>query len=85
LLTKTIVTVGRDLGIEVVAEGIEQQRQLTELVEMGCAFGQGFAIARPMAADGVEAMLSSDPSQPARARVSKAGAALAGPPAETPD
>jgi diguanylate cyclase (GGDEF)-like protein len=75
LLTKTIVAVGRDLGIEVVAEGIEQQRQLTELVEMGCGFGQGFALARPMAAAGVEAMLRSDPSQPGRARVSKAGAA----------
>jgi diguanylate cyclase (GGDEF)-like protein len=75
LLTKTIVAVGRDLGIEVVAEGIEQQRQLAELVEMGCAYGQGFALARPMAAAGVEAMLRDDPNQPARARVSKAGAA----------
>jgi diguanylate cyclase (GGDEF)-like protein len=75
LLTKTIVAVGRDLGIEVVAEGIEQQRQLTELVEMGCGLGQGFALARPMAAAGVEAMLRSDPNQPARGRVSKAGAA----------
>jgi len=75
LLTKTIVAVGRDLGIEVVAEGIEQQRQLTELIEMGCGLGQGFALARPMAAAGVEAMLRSDPNQPARPRVSKAGAA----------
>ncbi|HUN31161.1 MAG TPA: sensor domain-containing phosphodiesterase [Trebonia sp.] len=75
LLTKTIVAVGRDLGIEVVAEGIEQQRQLTELVEMGCGLGQGFALARPMAASGVEAMLGADPNQPARPRVSKAGAA----------
>ena len=48
LLTRTIAQVGRDLGIEVVAEGIEQPRQLAELTEMGCAYGQGFLVARPM-------------------------------------
>ena len=54
LLTRTIVQVGRDLGMQVVAEGIEQPRQLAELTEMGCGYGQGFLVARPMAARGVE-------------------------------
>ncbi len=49
LLTRTIVQVGRDLGMQVVAEGIEQPRQLAELREMGCGYGQGFLVARPMA------------------------------------
>ena len=57
LLTKTIVAVGRDLGMQVVAEGIEQPRQLAELKEMGCGYGQGFLVARPMAAAGVEALI----------------------------
>ena len=57
LLTRTIVQVGRDLGMQVVAEGIEQPRQLAELKEMGCGFGQGFLVARPMAAPGVEALI----------------------------
>ncbi len=57
LLTKTIVQVGRDLGMQVVAEGIEQPRQLAELKEMGCGYGQGFLVARPMAAPGVEALI----------------------------
>jgi diguanylate cyclase (GGDEF)-like protein len=57
MLTKTIVQVGRDLGMQVVAEGIEQPRQLAELREMGCGYGQGFLVARPMAAPGVESLI----------------------------
>jgi diguanylate cyclase (GGDEF)-like protein len=57
MLTRTIVQVGRDLGMQVVAEGIEQPRQLAELREMGCGYGQGFLVARPMAAPGVEALI----------------------------
>jgi len=57
LLTRTIVTVGGDLGMQVVAEGIEQPRQLAALREMGCGFGQGFLVARPMAATNVESLI----------------------------
>jgi EAL domain-containing protein (putative c-di-GMP-specific phosphodiesterase class I) len=58
LLTRTVVQVGRDLGLQVIAEGIEQPRQLIALREMGCQSGQGFLVARPMAAAGVEALLT---------------------------
>jgi diguanylate cyclase (GGDEF)-like protein len=75
LLTRTIAQVGRDLGMEVIAEGVEQPRELAELKEMGCGYGQGFLLGRPMPAPAVEALLSETASQPARARVSKAGAA----------
>jgi diguanylate cyclase (GGDEF)-like protein len=64
MLTKTIVQVGRDLGIEVVAEGIEQPRQLAELREMGCGYGQGFLVARPMGATGVESMIRTSAGNP---------------------
>lgn len=57
LLTQTIVRVGRDLGIQVVAEGIEHPLQLSMLREMGCGYGQGFLVARPMAAPGVESLI----------------------------
>jgi EAL domain-containing protein (putative c-di-GMP-specific phosphodiesterase class I) len=63
MLTKTIVQVGRDLGMHVVAEGIEHPRQLAELREMGCGFGQGFLVARPMAAPGVEALIRTGASE----------------------
>jgi diguanylate cyclase (GGDEF)-like protein len=85
LLTRTITSVGHDLGIQVVAEGIEHPRQLAELADMGCAFGQGFLLARPAPAPGVEALIRASgtatiaPVGPAitagTPRVTKAGAA----------
>ena len=57
LLTRTVVQLGRDLGLQVIAEGIEQPRQLAALREMGCGYGQGFLLARPMGAPGVEALI----------------------------
>jgi diguanylate cyclase (GGDEF)-like protein len=81
LLTKTIVQVGRDLGMQVVAEGIEHPRQLAELREMGCGYGQGFLVARPMAVPGVEALIRTGTGGlgpvPATAPAASAGAASA--------
>jgi EAL domain-containing protein (putative c-di-GMP-specific phosphodiesterase class I) len=57
LLTRTVIGVGRDLGLRVIAEGIEQPRQLIALRELGCCYGQGFLVARPMGAPGVEALI----------------------------
>jgi len=57
LLTRTVVQVGRELGLHVIAEGIEQPCQLSALREMACDYGQGFLVARPMAAPGAEALI----------------------------
>jgi diguanylate cyclase (GGDEF)-like protein/PAS domain S-box-containing protein len=57
MLTRTIVQVGHDLGIEIVAEGIERPEQLELLRAMGCGLGQGFLIARPMPASGIDGLL----------------------------
>ncbi len=78
LLTKTVVQVGHDLGIEVVAEGIERPEQVRLLREMGCDLGQGFAVARPAAADGVAAMLAAQVVTGVRAG-QQAGAAACSP------
>jgi len=60
MLTRTIVRVGHDLGIEVVAEGIERPEQLELLREMGCGLGQGYLVARPMTAVRVEALAEGE-------------------------
>ncbi|MEO3870490.1 EAL domain-containing protein [Nonomuraea sp. B12E4] len=57
LLTRTIVRLGHDLGLIVVAEGIERPEQLELLKRMGCTRGQGFLVARPMAARGVDSLM----------------------------
>jgi EAL domain-containing protein (putative c-di-GMP-specific phosphodiesterase class I) len=59
LLTRTIVQVGHDLGIEVVAEGIERPEQLELLRAMGCGLGQGYLVARPMTARGIEELAAA--------------------------
>jgi EAL domain-containing protein (putative c-di-GMP-specific phosphodiesterase class I) len=41
-----------------VPEGVETETQLAQLVDMGCEFAQGFLLARPLDADGVEALLT---------------------------
>ncbi|HSR84644.1 MAG TPA: GGDEF domain-containing protein [Streptosporangiaceae bacterium] len=56
MLTRTIVQVGHDLGIEIVAEGIERPEQLELLRAMGCGLGQGYLVARPMTANGIESL-----------------------------
>ncbi len=59
LLTKTIVQLGNDLGLIVVAEGIERPEQLDLLRKMGCTRGQGYLVARPMTARGVDSLMPS--------------------------
>jgi diguanylate cyclase (GGDEF)-like protein/PAS domain S-box-containing protein len=72
MLTRTIVQVGRDLGMQVVAEGIESPAQLAELREMGCGYGQGFLLAGPMAVPGVEALIGTGVGEGAGAAVTDA-------------
>jgi diguanylate cyclase (GGDEF)-like protein/PAS domain S-box-containing protein len=59
MLTRAIIQVGHDLGIEVVAEGIERPEHLELLREMGCELGQGFLIAKPMDARGIQSLVGS--------------------------
>ena len=52
-LVSAIVKLGQNLGLTVVAEGVETARQAGELAELGCELAQGFYFARPMPADDV--------------------------------
>jgi diguanylate cyclase (GGDEF)-like protein/PAS domain S-box-containing protein len=61
LLTRTIARVGHDLGLTVVAEGVERPEQLELLREMGCPRAQGYLVSRPMAPSGIEALVQLDP------------------------
>jgi EAL domain-containing protein (putative c-di-GMP-specific phosphodiesterase class I) len=50
-LVDGIIRLAHTLGLQVVAEGIEEAAERSLLVEMGCRLGQGFLFARPMAAN----------------------------------
>jgi EAL domain-containing protein (putative c-di-GMP-specific phosphodiesterase class I) len=56
-LATSIVGIGRALGLQIVAEGVETPAQLAALIGMGCECAQGFLIGRPMALGQLAALL----------------------------
>lgn len=60
-IVRTILALGTTLGLDVVAEGIETEEQLTWLRETACGWGQGFLFAEPMPAVELGELLKRDP------------------------
>jgi diguanylate cyclase (GGDEF)-like protein len=58
-LMHTLVQLGKALSIETLAEGIEQQQELSLLQAEHCDSGQGFLFARPLDVDATEAFLEN--------------------------
>jgi EAL domain-containing protein (putative c-di-GMP-specific phosphodiesterase class I) len=56
-IVKTILMLGENLGIGVVAEGIETDKQLQLLLSLGCRHGQGFLFSHPLEARRAEKLL----------------------------
>lgn len=56
-LAEAVVSLGRSLRMQTIAEGIETLEQSVRLRDLGCDFGQGFLFARPIAPEGIESML----------------------------
>ncbi len=56
-IVKTVIGMAHSLGLEVVAEGVETDRQLAFLTEHRCDIVQGYAIATPLAAIDLENFL----------------------------
>ena len=50
-IVRTIVTLGKNLGMDVVAEGVEEAQQLSDLRDLNCQQGQGYFFARPLPAE----------------------------------
>ena len=57
IAARTIMGLAASLGMEVIAEGIETEEQLHELLELGCALGQGSLFHEPLTVDMVEDVL----------------------------
>lgn len=47
-ISAAIIAMGHNLGLEVVAEGVETQEQMDFLVRQQCDYAQGYMIAKPM-------------------------------------
>jgi EAL domain-containing protein (putative c-di-GMP-specific phosphodiesterase class I) len=56
-IVKTTITLARELGIEVIAEGVERADQLRLLEQWGCEHAQGYFFARPLPAEAILPLL----------------------------
>ncbi|MEC7814893.1 MAG: EAL domain-containing protein [Pseudomonadota bacterium] len=54
-IVQGILSLARSFELEVIAEGVETQEHSARLIEIGCFFGQGYGIAKPMPGDRVAA------------------------------
>ncbi len=61
IILRNIIALAHDLGLVLVAEGIESQENIDRLSALGCQYGQGFFIGQPMTAKQVIDALSGVP------------------------
>ncbi|MBP1202049.1 diguanylate cyclase (GGDEF)-like protein [Duganella sp. 1411] len=59
-IAEMVIQLGRNLGLSVIAEGVEDERQAQILQALGCPLAQGFLFARPMTAAALDDWLSND-------------------------
>jgi EAL domain-containing protein (putative c-di-GMP-specific phosphodiesterase class I) len=60
-IVQGILALGASMSINVVAEGIERQEQVDALLDLGCVYGQGYLLGRPLtAAQSVRALRAQE-------------------------
>lgn len=59
-IVKTIISLGHQLGMDVIAEGIETADQLAGLRRLNCNYGQGYFFSKPLPKEEAEALVAED-------------------------
>jgi diguanylate cyclase (GGDEF)-like protein len=62
IIVRAIIALSRSLGLQVVAEGVEQRLQLDFLRAEGCDIAQGYFLGSPMRAEHVLTLLNDNPA-----------------------
>jgi len=60
-IVRTIVSLAENMGMDVVAEGVETLSQLSQLRTLSCKYGQGYLFSRPVDAETVTTLISKKP------------------------
>ena len=60
-IVRAIVTLARNLNVEVTAEGVETKEQLAMLRELGCNHAQGYLFSKPLETSAAEELLAREP------------------------
>jgi len=58
-LCKAIIVMAHELGMKVIAEGVETEQQRDLLAAAGCDYGQGYWFAQPMSAQDFGTFMTS--------------------------
>lgn len=58
-IIQAIVSLGKSLGMEVIAEGVETEEQLMRLKSLNCGKGQGYIFARPLDEKGIRKVIEA--------------------------
>jgi len=64
IVVRSTTELARNLGLRVVAEGVEDAGAWSELARMGCDTGQGYFLGRPVAGDALLRWLAEHPPRP---------------------
>jgi diguanylate cyclase (GGDEF)-like protein len=59
-IAEMVIELGRNLGLSIIAEGVEDERQAQILQALGCPLAQGFLFSRPLAPEDLLAWLGTD-------------------------
>ena len=54
IIVRSTINLGHDLGLKIVAEGVEDEATLHRLAGLGCDFAQGYHFRKPLAGGGVQ-------------------------------
>jgi EAL domain-containing protein (putative c-di-GMP-specific phosphodiesterase class I) len=65
VIVRTLIQLGKELGIETLAEGIEERTQLEHLQKQDCDSGQGFIVSRPLTPEALRALIGPVAAEPA--------------------
>lgn len=59
VIVEAVIKLGSELGVRVIAEGVEAQTERDMLAMMGCGIAQGYFFSPPLAADEFRALATS--------------------------
>jgi diguanylate cyclase (GGDEF)-like protein len=64
IIVRSTINLAHDLGLGIIAEGVEDQRTLARLAHLGCDLAQGFHLSKPLPADEFGAWMAAKEATP---------------------